>query len=213
MSTQTPISGLTALGAAPASNDLLPVVDVSDTDQASTGTLKKMTVANLFNSPSIATPSLTGISTIAALIVTGDASIDGTLGISGIATMACASASVTINSTSGSHPAVLFQESGTQHGGIASTAANTVCILDGSSSIIATFNAGAMTLPNTLTISAGGITVSSGTVVTAASTTAGAGLRLPSGTAPTSPVNGDVWFDGGAVKIQISGATKTFTVA
>lgn len=46
-----PISSLTALGAAPATNDLLVLVDVSDTTQAPTGTTKKMTTANLFTSP------------------------------------------------------------------------------------------------------------------------------------------------------------------
>lgn len=47
------ISGLTALGAAPATNDLLVVVDVSDPTQAPTGTTKNMTTANLFTAPTI----------------------------------------------------------------------------------------------------------------------------------------------------------------
>src|SRR5687767_2582136 len=41
------ISALTALGAAPASGDLLAVVDISDPTDAASGTTKKMTVANL----------------------------------------------------------------------------------------------------------------------------------------------------------------------
>lgn len=41
------ISGFTALGAAPVAGDLIPVVDVSDTTDAATGTTKKMTAANL----------------------------------------------------------------------------------------------------------------------------------------------------------------------
>lgn len=52
------ISGLTALGAAPASGDLLVFVDVSDTSQAPTGTTKRGTVANLFTTP-VFTTSLT----------------------------------------------------------------------------------------------------------------------------------------------------------
>lgn len=52
------ISGLTALGGAPATNDLLVEVDVSDTTQAPTGTTKKMTVANLFTSPTMTTVTI-----------------------------------------------------------------------------------------------------------------------------------------------------------
>lgn len=48
VSAQTKISGLTALAAAPASGDLVAIVDVSDTTQAATGTTKKITASNLF---------------------------------------------------------------------------------------------------------------------------------------------------------------------
>lgn len=41
------ISALVALGAEPASNDLVPIVDVSDTTQAATGSTKKVTVSDL----------------------------------------------------------------------------------------------------------------------------------------------------------------------
>jgi len=56
------------------------------------------------------------------------------------------------------------------------------------------------------------IEVVSGTTVLAPSVTARASLRIPSGTAPTSPVNGDIWFDGTNIKMQIGGVTKTFTL-
>lgn len=56
------------------------------------------------------------------------------------------------------------------------------------------------------------IEVASGITVLGASTTAKASLRIPSGTAPTSPVNGDIWFDGTNIKMQIGGVTKTFTL-
>ncbi len=56
------------------------------------------------------------------------------------------------------------------------------------------------------------IEVSAGVSVMAASSTASASIRIPSGTAPTSPVNGDIWFDGTDLKIRIGGVTKTFTV-
>ena len=45
-----------------------------------------------------------------------------------------------------------------------------------------------------------------------AGTTAQAQINLASSTAPTSPQDGDIWFDGTALKIRIGGVTKTFTV-
>jgi hypothetical protein len=45
-----------------------------------------------------------------------------------------------------------------------------------------------------------------------ASTTANASLRIRSGTAPTTPNDGDIWFDGTDIKMQIGGVTKTFTL-
>lgn len=46
----------------------------------------------------------------------------------------------------------------------------------------------------------------------AASTTAKAALNFISGSAPTSPNDGDFWFDGTNYKARIGGATKTFTL-
>lgn len=46
----------------------------------------------------------------------------------------------------------------------------------------------------------------------AASSTARASINVASGTAPTSPADGDIWFDGTNLKMQISGVTKTFTL-
>ncbi len=45
-----------------------------------------------------------------------------------------------------------------------------------------------------------------------ASTTAAASLRMPSGVAPTTPNNGDIWFDGTDIKMRIGGVTKVFTL-
>jgi len=56
------------------------------------------------------------------------------------------------------------------------------------------------------------IEVSSGITILGAATTAKASLRIPSGTAPTTPTNGDIWFDGTNLKMQIGGVTKTFTL-
>jgi hypothetical protein len=44
------------------------------------------------------------------------------------------------------------------------------------------------------------------------STTATASLRIVSGTAPTSPNDGDMWYDGTNVKFRVVGTTKTFTL-
>jgi hypothetical protein len=46
----------------------------------------------------------------------------------------------------------------------------------------------------------------------AASTTAKAQINLTNGVAPTSPNNGDIWFDGTDLKMRIGGVTKTFTL-
>jgi hypothetical protein len=45
-----------------------------------------------------------------------------------------------------------------------------------------------------------------------ASTTSNASIRLRSGSAPTSPNDGDIWFDGTDLKMRIGGVTKTFTL-
>jgi len=45
-----------------------------------------------------------------------------------------------------------------------------------------------------------------------ASTTGNASLRIRSGTAPTSPNDGDIWFDGTNIQMRIGGVTKTFTL-
>lgn len=44
------------------------------------------------------------------------------------------------------------------------------------------------------------------------STTSRASLRIRSGTAPTTPNEGDIWQDGTNIKIYIGGSTKTFTI-
>jgi hypothetical protein len=54
--------------------------------------------------------------------------------------------------------------------------------------------------------------ITSGISILAPSTTASATLRVPSGTAPTTPTNGDIWFDGTNLFMRIGGLTKTFTI-
>jgi hypothetical protein len=47
----------------------------------------------------------------------------------------------------------------------------------------------------------------------AAGTTAKSQINLATSVAPSSPNNGDIWFDGSNLKIRIGGATKTVTVS
>lgn len=59
----------------------------------------------------------------------------------------------------------------------------------------------------------GGLSLFQGGKMTiAACTTSYASLNIPSGTAPTSPSNGDMWNDGTNVYFRIGGTTKTFTL-
>jgi hypothetical protein len=53
---------------------------------------------------------------------------------------------------------------------------------------------------------------SNGKVSYAAPTTAKAQINLASGTAPTSPNDGDIWFDGTNLQMRIGGVTRTFTL-
>jgi len=51
------------------------------------------------------------------------------------------------------------------------------------------------------------LNVESGKIQTATSTTSVAGLNIPHGTAPTAPVNGDIWTTTSGVYAQINGST------
>lgn len=62
-----------------------------------------------------------------------------------------------------------------------------------------------------LSLGTASITMRKGLLL-AASVAALASLNIPSGTAPTSPVDGDIWFDGTDIKMRIGGVTKTFTL-
>jgi hypothetical protein len=56
------------------------------------------------------------------------------------------------------------------------------------------------------------IEITAGISILAPSRTQNASLRIPSGTAPTSPVNGDIWFDGTNLNVRIGGVTRTIVV-
>lgn len=75
------------------------------------------------------------------------------------------------------------------------------------SGAVVNFNNGSVTL----THSSGTLTVSGGKVATAASSTTRAGLSIPSGAAPSSPVSGDLWYDGTNLKFRDGVTTRTLT--
>jgi hypothetical protein len=73
--------------------------------------------------------------------------------------------------------------------------------------IVARTDAGAtLSTPLKITRSTGLITLT-GTLLTAVSATGGAGLRVPHGAAPTSPVDGDVWTTTAGMFVRVNGAT------
>jgi hypothetical protein len=51
-----------------------------------------------------------------------------------------------------------------------------------------------------------------GRLLQSASTTTRASMNIPAGVAPTTPVNGDIWFDGTDFKVQVGGTTRTIAL-
>jgi hypothetical protein len=60
--------------------------------------------------------------------------------------------------------------------------------------------------------SAGNWTVPQGAILASASTTARPSFRAPTGVAPTSPVDGDIWNDGTNANIRIGSSTLAFGI-
>lgn len=58
----------------------------------------------------------------------------------------------------------------------------------------------------------GGTTTPTAFLHLATSTTTIPHINLVAGVAPTTPTNGDIWFDGTNIKMRIGGVTKTFTL-
>lgn len=173
MATEEPISAFPALGGAPASGDLIPMVDVSDTADASTGTNKKMTTANLFTSPTFtgtvnaAALNLSGDFAIATSLFTvaaasGNTVIVGTLAVGAATTVAFASATVTLNATTG-NPALTFQRAGVQTALVASGAADEIDFLNHLGASMGNVIAGAWSLPGNLAINTNKFTVAAST--------------------------------------------------
>jgi len=68
-------------------------------------------------------------------------------------------------------------------------------------------NVGGVSSALTISETNGNVTVGAGRLNTVASATGSAGLRLPHGAAPTSPVNGDIWTTTAGLYVRIDGAT------
>jgi hypothetical protein len=153
VSAQTKISDLTALGAAPATGDLVAIVDVSDTTQAASGSTKKITAANLFL---FKFPASSTDNAIARYNGT-----DGTLQDSGITVADVSGSSVTVATTAGNSLVVETTEPAATTG---ASVAGTTTALRAGDAVASTDTAGAA--------AGGNITF-----------TAGAAARLTSGNA------------------------------
>jgi hypothetical protein len=82
------ISALTNLTAADAINDMIPIVDVSDTPPAS-GNTKRISINNILSSSPTASGALTvtGLVTAGSATITGAATVGTTLGVTGVSTL------------------------------------------------------------------------------------------------------------------------------
>ena len=104
----TKITALTALTAADPINDVIPIVDVSDTTMAASGTTKKISVNNILGA--------SGTATLASATITGAATVGTTLGVTGNAVF---SADATckrffVNDTTGAANAYINGANGSQ---------------------------------------------------------------------------------------------------
>jgi hypothetical protein len=81
------------LTAADPANDVIPIVDVSDTTMAASGTTKKISVNNILGA--------SGTATLASATITGAATVGTTLGVTGVSTFAAGTALLPALTTTG----------------------------------------------------------------------------------------------------------------
>ena len=84
-------------------NDVIPIVDVSDTTMAASGTTKKISVNNILSSSPTASGALTvtGLVTAGSATITGAATVGTTLGVTGVSTFAAGTALLPALTTTG----------------------------------------------------------------------------------------------------------------
>lgn len=87
------ITALAALTTADPANDMFPVVDVSDTTMAASGTTKRISINNIL----ACSPS----ATLASATITGAATVGTTLGVTGVSTFAAGTALLPALTTTG----------------------------------------------------------------------------------------------------------------
>jgi hypothetical protein len=87
------ITALAVLTAADPINDAIPIVDVSDTTMAASGTTKRISVNNILGA--------SGTATLASATITGAATVGTTLGVTGVSTFAAGTAALPALTTTG----------------------------------------------------------------------------------------------------------------
>jgi len=156
------ITALTALTAADPVNDMFPVVDVSDTTMAASGTTKKISVNNILSSSPTASGALTvtGLVTAGSATITGAATVTGAANLNGAVNLSTSGTpTVTLGSTTtygllqagGTNAASIYLNGGTRSGVPAYTfyaAAEHQFYNSTLATLIATLNTTGLTLSN-----------------------------------------------------------------
>ena len=212
------ITALTALTAADPINDMLPIVDVSDTTMAASGTTKKISVNNILGA--------SGTATLASATITGAATVGTTLGVTGVSTLASASVTgaltvgtstalatgsgrgnVTVN---GSTDAILAFGIGGVNSGFVLEDAGGMTLLSTGATYIRAYTNG---VERTRIDSSGDVNISTGNVVMA---TSGKGIDFSATSSGSGTMTSELLNDyeeGTWVPTDLSGAGLVFTVA
>jgi hypothetical protein len=156
-------------------------------------------------SPVTFTNSTAGSASAGALVVTGGLSTGAASYFGGAVTLASSNPSLTLSGTSGK---LLLTDTG-----VGSTSRNWAIgysqAAEGDFLIMVSTAAGGDPILGTtaLGFDRTGAATFAGTVIAPAATASLAPLRIPHGTAPTSPTNGDMWTTTAGLYIRINGAT------